>query len=269
MVGRFGYTELLAMLRIEKFLSITPAERAFEFIQQKRLTLWRDQDWEPLEILSGFFPVNQANLVRFLHEMQASVPELDLFASWTAPESRYTGIRPDLPACELRQIEPYFHDTPWSGELKGRKVLVVHPFAKLIEEQYHNKRLLLFPGKNVLPECELKTLQAVQTAAKERDSRFSSWFEALDWMEQQALASGCDVILIGCGAYGFPLAARLKRLGKQTIHLGGALQLLFGIKGKRWDAWPETSAFYNEHWIRATGAERPAKADLIEGSCYW
>lgn len=39
-----------------------------------------------------------------------------------------------------------------------------------------------------------------------------------------------DIALIGCGAYGFPLAAHIKRSGKKAIHLGGALQLLFGIK---------------------------------------
>ena len=43
-----------------------------------------------------------------------------------------------------------------------------------------------------------------------------------------------DVCLIGCGAYGFPLAAHVKHKGKQAIHLGGTLQLLFGIKGNRW-----------------------------------
>lgn len=33
--------------------------------------------------------------------------------------------------------------------------------------------------------------------------------------------------------YGFPLAAHVKHKGKQAIHLGGTLQLLFGIKGNR------------------------------------
>lgn len=44
-----------------------------------------------------------------------------------------------------------------------------------------------------------------------------------------------DIVLLGCGAYGFPLAAYAKRRGKQAIHMGGSLQLLFGIKGKRWE----------------------------------
>ena len=32
------------------------------------------------------------------------------------------------------------------------------------------------------------------------------------------------------------VSARLKKAGKKTIHLGGSTQILFGIKGKRWDS---------------------------------
>ena len=42
-----------------------------------------------------------------------------------------------------------------------------------------------------------------------------------------------DVAIIGCGAYGLPLAVEAKRMGKQAIHMGGATQVLFGIKVNR------------------------------------
>lgn len=54
-----------------------------------------------------------------------------------------------------------------------------------------------------------------------------------------------EVALIGCGAYGFPLAAYCKSIVKQGIHIGGSLQLYFGIKGKRRDRF----GFYNEFWV--------------------
>ena len=44
-----------------------------------------------------------------------------------------------------------------------------------------------------------------------------------------------DVAIIGCGAYGFPLANEIKKMGKVAIHLAGATQLMFGIVGKRWE----------------------------------
>lgn len=88
-----------------------------------------------------------------------------------------------------------------------------------------------------------------------------------------------DIALIGCGAYGFPLAAHAKRMGKQAVHLGGALQLLFGIKGHRWetmeygtDILPRGGMYmemFNEHWVRPTVAETPRTAQKVENACYW
>ena len=54
-----------------------------------------------------------------------------------------------------------------------------------------------------------------------------------------------------------------KRLGKQAVHLGGATQLLFGIKGKRW------GEIGNEHWVSPLAEERPQGFEKIEGGCYW
>ena len=53
-------------------------------------------------------------------------------------------------------------------------------------------------------------------------------------MYTEAVKIDFDTAIIGCGAYGFPLAAKLKAAGKQAFHMGGATQLLFGIKGSRW-----------------------------------
>ena len=78
-----------------------------------------------------------------------------------------------------------------------------------------------------------------------------------------------EVAIVGCGAYGLPLAARLKEAGKKVIHLGGATQIIFGIKGKRWDQHPKVSGMYNEYWTRPMEAEKPSNAESIESGCYW
>jgi hypothetical protein len=83
-----------------------------------------------------------------------------------------------------------------------------------------------------------------------------------------------DICLIGCGAYGFPLAAHVKRMGKKAVHLGGSLQLLFGIKGKRWEN-PNYNEVYNysnlinEHWVYPSLHETPQHASKVEEACYW
>jgi hypothetical protein len=68
---------------------------------------------------------------------------------------------------------------------------------------------------------------------------------------------------------GFPLAAHVKRMGKKAIHMGGATQILFGIKGKRWDTHPVIGAMYNEHWVRPALEDVPQQANKVEGGCYW
>ena len=67
-------------------------------------------------------------------------------------------------------------------------------------------------------------------------------------MFTDALVFDADIVILGCGAYGFPLAAMLKNAGKQVIHLGRATQILFGIKGNRWNAHPVISKLFNEKW---------------------
>jgi hypothetical protein len=78
-----------------------------------------------------------------------------------------------------------------------------------------------------------------------------------------------DVAIIGCGAYGFPLAAHVKHLGKKAVHLGGATQVLFGIKGKRWLERDAVSQLINEHWVFPSEDETPAQFKNVEGGCYW
>ena len=78
-----------------------------------------------------------------------------------------------------------------------------------------------------------------------------------------------DIAIVGCGAYGLPLAAKIKEIGKQAIHLAGATQILFGIRGARWDVRPEMQKYFNEYWIRPSDSERPKDAQSVEGACYW
>ena len=93
--------------------------------------------------------------------------------------------------------------------------------------------------------------------------------DAVDYMYDEAMKRDFNVAILGCGAYGFPLAARIKQAGKQAIHLGGATQILFGIKGSRWDNNPFISKLYNSNWIRPNESEKPTNSGSVENSCYW
>jgi hypothetical protein len=78
-----------------------------------------------------------------------------------------------------------------------------------------------------------------------------------------------DVALIGCGAYGLPLGAYVKNKGKVAVHMGGGLQLLFGIWGSRWDSDPIFREMRNQYWILPSDEERPKGMEKVENACYW
>lgn len=171
--------------------------------------------------------------------------------------------------CNPEILEPWYDaKEPWSRALEGKNVLFIHPLAELMLSQY-KYRDKLFPGTNILPSFNLKCLKAVQTIAGNRDPRFKDWFEALDWMHTEAQKIEYDVAIIGCGAYGLPLAAMLKHDSKQAILMGGATQLFWGIKGKRWTDRPFFQKLFNEYWVFPDEADRPKNYEKIEQGCYW
>ena len=77
-------------------------------------------------------------------------------------------------------LYPFWERISWTNALKGKNVLVIHPFAELIEKQYE-KRKYLFLGSDILPQMNLKAYKAVQSIGG--NTEFGSWFHALEKME--------------------------------------------------------------------------------------
>jgi hypothetical protein len=254
MIARFGSTEIKAIIFPYVPFFLKP------FINNRVLTNMNE--------LSGFFPSTQETLKQFSDLMIEDMKQIDILGSWRIEERLLLKHFSKAKRVELQVLEPYLSDNPWSEALEGLKVLVIHPFNHTIESQYA-KREFLFTDKRILPTFQsLETIKAVQTVAGNK-SEFKDWFEALDFMKAAIDTKDYDVAIIGCGAYGFPLAAHVKRMGKKAIHMGGATQILFGIKGLRWDDHPVISHLYNEHWVRPAPEDIPAGAKKVEGGCYW
>jgi hypothetical protein len=74
---------------------------------------------------------------------------------------------------------------------------------------------------------------------------------------------------VGAGAASLVYANHAKLKGKQAVHLGGSLQILFGIKGRRWDNMNKINCFYNKHWCRPLPSETPTNHKEAENGCYW
>jgi len=269
MVARLGSTELLCLVN---YLGVTKPENYtcfLKYIRSQSPPWW----WEPktinqMQTCAGFFPKNMECIKQFCELMIKDMQQVDLLGSWIKDERYFDSELSQAKRVMLEDLEPFFATRPWTWALAGKKVVVVHPFAETIEKQY-KRRDLIFEN-NLLPEFSLRTVQAVQSIGGESNG-FSTWFDALEWMKKEIDKEDYDICILGCGAYGFPLAANVKRQGKKAIHLGGVTQLLFGIKGKRWEnfiVYPYRN-FYNDCWVRPGEKETPRDAAKVEGGCYW
>ena len=229
-----------------------------------------DKIVEEISTLSGVFPNDTPTLKKFCEIYMSAISYANLVSLWgVGAESKvvHTYCR-NAKFTTLHALEPYYFEQPWSAALAGKRVLIVHPFKKSIELQY-KRREKLYPEKDILPEFKaLECVKAVQSIAGEK-TEYGSWFEALEHMKQEISDKDFDIAIIGAGAYGLPLAAYCKEIGKQAVQMSGATQLLFGIKGTRWDNHPIISKFYNEAWIRPDKSETPNRMEKVEGGSYW
>lgn len=251
------------------------AQRHGDWLRLKSRMLAEPAYWLP-EVMhaasnnAGFFPASPENMSRYAIEFENWLIAADMLAVMQLNRVEQSVFRKCARLAVYTApmgLEPYIHAQPWTHALQGKTVLVVHPFAKSIVAQYP-KRELIFGETPVLPAFELKVIRAEQTLGGKSD-KFADWFAALDAMREKISALDFDVAIIGAGAYGLPLAAHIKQLGKQAIHLGGSTQILFGIRGKRWDDRTEVSRYYNAHWVRPLPEETPENARRVEGACYW
>lgn len=268
MIARFGNTEMSVLAnQYEIQLGNQDGIRGvLDYIQGKRVGWWIDKGWwTNIQNLSGFYPVTQENIIRFYNLMLEDMKEVDILASWIKSEQYFDEYLEFSYKIALMFEQLYIAEHPWTKALEGKKVLIIHPFTSTIKKQYE-KRQFIWKNQDTLPDFDLQVVKAVQSIGNNH-SAFSSWFDALDFMKAEIEIHDFDICLLGCGAYGFPLAAHVKRLGKKAVHIGGALQLLFGIKGRRWDR--EFSSIYNDAWVRSEENEKPRNANSVEGGCYW
>lgn len=194
--------------------------------------------------------------------------ELDVFASWRWEETSVFQEPYKFNVVDLGALEPFFSDKPWTRALRGKKVLIIQPFVQTIKNQYQ-RREKLFKNQDILPEFELINYMPFFCELREAPGGKKDWIANLECMKKEISQLEFDIAIIAAGTYGFHLAAHIKRMGKKAVLMGGVLQLLFGIRGARWDKLPAYNAFYNEFWVRPGAENRPETFSNMDGGCYW
>jgi hypothetical protein len=244
-----------------------------------------------MEIISrnaGVFPATDSSIDAWCTEYCAALGELNGLAAgwykvlehieWQILKSFTDSSQFEVP---LRSLEPYYvgPELQWTRALAGKRVTVVSSFSDSIRKQIEGENFpRIWSGPNAgllnppgITWSFVKTGYAPALALGRGDwpAGITCWQDAVAHVVREVKQSHADVAIIGCGGLGVPIGAELKRQGISAIVLGGATQVLFGLKGTRWATHPVISGFWNDAWIWPSESEKPNGAVLVEGGCYW
>ncbi len=259
-IGKLGSTELNALRSYLNYRHQKDWEERTAYSQKE------------LYSFSGVYPLDAQIFKKYCEYMLEEVlPEMTILAVWFKPREadivkHYAASAIRIP---IRSLDMFYvqHDR-WTLNLQNKTILIMHPFYNSVRMQYEKRRQIWAGQEDILPEFNLVQIKVPHYPELVPPSH-PDWFASLNAMKQQMTDMHFDIALIGAGAYSLPLAVHAKKLGRVGIHLGGAAQVLFGIKGRRWDDHPVVSKFYNDAWIRPLKEDTPDNNSKIEGGCYW
>jgi hypothetical protein len=233
---------------------------------------------EELENNAGIHIKHFESLYKYANELLASYEHCTAIAEWetTGEVFAITGDGQQLvakrtshiPKIIAQSLEPYYVNDSWMPALRGKRILIIHPFAKTIQQQLPNLSKI-FPDREWFPECTIRCIAPPFTLARNHQNK--EWREHLDeFLEKLSMEKDIDVALVAAGGYGMLISDYLyTTMNTSVMYIGGALQLFFGIIGKRWFTNKDILALMNDDWVRPDSADKPNNFIKVEKGCYW
>ena len=171
----------------------------------------------------------------------------------------------------LRSLEPYYVEDSlrWTSLLSGHRVAVITSFTETAKKQISKGVCPMFPSDISWSWIQTGHPPSVAQGRNEWPLDVGSWSDAVQYVVREVLREGARFALIGCGGLSMPIARALKLRGIIAIVLGGAIQVLFSIKGNRWKNHETIRTLWTNDWVFPSEEETPSQANLIEGGCYW
>jgi hypothetical protein len=273
-IGRNGTIELQVL-----FFWLTQRKEGKSYPKEYVETICRN---------AGVFPATNESLDAWCKEYCAAIEEMNgLAAGWYKPLENIEAAILKFHTtgsefrCPLRSLEPYYvnPDLQWTRQLAGKRVTVVSSFTESIQKQIegesfpriwtHERAGLLNPPGITWSFVRTGYAPALALGRAGWPTGVTCWQDAVAHVVKGVQESDADVAIIGCGGLGVLIGAELKRQEISAIVLGGATQVLFGLKGTRWATHTIISSFWNDAWIWPSESEKPNGAILVEGGCYW
>ena len=229
---------------------------------------------------AGIYNITPDNLLKYAELYIKAIKESNALATFNNTmivQQEHFINNYKLDVLYSRVLEPFYccleNIKPWTQHLQGKKVLIVNPFVKSFKKQLKEGfQIFKDPDKKLfMDNQEFVFYKSYNTAAG--NSIHKDWEETYDIMCKDISKLDFDIALLGCGGYGLPLCNFIyKEMNKSAIYVGGGLQLLFGVMGKRWDdiqMWMDIIKENDSKFIRPSINEQLPNKQRIEGGCYW
>lgn len=273
-IGKLGYSEQL-LLRYLPLLEEHPG-----FIQ--RQSLESVLKWH-CEHQFGVFPTDPVFLEKFASFYTLKVRDIDILGVFEVARERAMLQQSQLQAAIIpfKDTEPdrSVPDNPsacYLPLLARQKLVFISPFAHLLKKRATQEIFESVWAKTHKKWFHPAGIEALEIPYSYGNSvathqQFGTSIQLYAHICERLDAVDYDVAFLGVGALGLPLAAHIKAQGKVAISLGGHLQVLFGIKGARWNESQEwKSQYFNEAWIDMPQEYHPKDtAALTDNSAYW
>lgn len=234
-----------------------------------------------LERQSGVYPTTPEFAREFVVRYASDLRELDvigLFGTGMETEliahHRARGALIPYKSMEPDRSVPADDASCYLPLLRGRRLLIVAPFADLLRERATQdtfERVWSRIGKRWFHPAQVDSVEFPYGFDPATQARHLTALDLCDWICGRIDSREFDVALIAAGGLAIPLAAHIKRSGRIAISLGGHLQVLFGVLGQRWrlrESW--SRRYFNDAWIDMPERYRPPHwQQLTDGGAYW
>jgi hypothetical protein len=159
------------------------------------------------------------------------------------------------------------------NKIKNNKILIISPFAKLIQQQYESGNCIKI--YNNFPNVD-KISYYTNIYTFFNKGPHNNILETIDYIfnDISSIVNSIDynIVVISAGAYSNLLAKKFYDINKDVITLGGNLQDYFGILNRRSKDKLKNNVEIqnNKYWITDIPDEyKPDDYMKIENGCYW
>ena len=256
--------------------------------------------------VAGIHPNTKEGFINFVRIYLEAIKSMNIIASWNerlinveeyiwrnyivnSKQSLLTNKANQEPLgiVELTTLESFYTERQywWQNLYENKTILVITPFTKSIQKQLDNRENV-FRGKwkgfwsdkisfKFINFPHPYNVSSAEDKAKYPESNYKLLLKYEKEIDEVYNSVGSfDIALVGAGGNSILLCDYIKRVkGKSAFHLGGGLQMMFGVYGNRWDPKFNNSPFLKEYindsWIRPIPEEVPPEYKKQENGAYF